>query len=197
MTKLILQVKEMMKKLLSSTAKRIALAYFTITILLLGYIWLHVPFSYLDETGGAATHIDARVDILVAWLLVVLAAFIIGPVKIPKKWLYVTLPVSIIVLLIFMTSCLELSYRSPSGSSAWIGWVSQHAFIDPFMGQGHVPKSLGQIIMPANFTLRGIGLTILSAGYIFRELNWYWVVVPKVDSGYVVPALLQIMLLNL
>lgn len=95
-----------------SFLKRLILAFLLTTVLLASYIWLHIPYSYLDANGWAATSISSWYDILATWLIAVMAAFVIGRVSLPRWPRLLLLLMSSLILLTFILSCAELSYRN-------------------------------------------------------------------------------------
>jgi ligand-binding sensor domain-containing protein len=175
--------------------RRLALAFLLTAFLLACYIWLHIPFSYPDATGRAATSVSYRFDILTTWLIAVAMALVLGRIS-ARCWLrLVLLLVSCLVLIAFIFACFELHYRTVSPN--WVRVIAPLEWIEPFRGRSTIPSNLGQTIVPENFNGTGIILSFLSIGSTFRELNWYWVVVPIVDTRYRFPDWSSIALLNL
>jgi len=141
-----------------SFLKRVILAFSLTTVLLAGYIWLHIPFSYLGAGGWARTSISDWHDIIVAWLIAVMAAFVIARVSVPRWPRLVLLLMSSLILLTFILSCAELNYRKTNPE--WVGVVKPLSWIEPF-GRG-IPSDLSDTIVPENFTGRGVALSFLT-----------------------------------
>jgi photosystem II stability/assembly factor-like uncharacterized protein len=178
--------------------KRVVLTYYWIFVLLVIFIALHIPFSYLrDDPVGATTKISYLTDIYVTWLIAVLAALILGRIRISRRWLRVILLiVSLPLIAVFVVSSAELIFRSTNPSSDWIAWISENAWIAAGIGRV-IPSKLGEAFVSSNFTTHGILLSIVSIANTFRQLTWYWVVVPIFDPRYSPPGWMQVVWLIL
>lgn len=164
--------------------KRLALAYVMTTVLLSNYIALHIPTSsYLDDLVGATTTISHRSDIYAAWLIAVLAAIAIGRVRVPRWPRIILLVASFLLILIFIVSSVELDLRRTYESPNWIVWSNENAWIQPYPDL-RLPDNLSKVFVPGNFTLKGVVLSIVSIANTFRELTWYWAVVPIIDTRF-------------
>jgi len=169
----------------TNLAFKALMIYLLVFILLTGYIYIHIPFSYMISNPlGATTSIPYLLDVLVILLIAELAAFAWGRPKgnlnLFPKILFILL--SIVIIAIFAITGAELSLHQHPAE--WINYLLKNVWLFPYYNTLSKPVLWARFLRAANFNLRGIVLSFVSIGFFLRELCWYWIVVPLVDKRY-------------
>ena len=167
--------------------RKVLLGYILIFVVSTLFVLLHIPFSYLRvNPEGAATNFRHFWDVWAVVVIATLAAILIGPVEIKSRFERLFFLVySLAGLSLFILTGVELMQRQTP--RPWNQIFNNYSFFNVYgITTGSAPQLFEAYNWP-NYNLPGILLSLLTVGNTFRELLWWWVIVPIFDKRYPAP----------